>query len=325
LSVKKGSLSSQSTCPQGPLALQIYNAGPSDSSSAALLLREHAKTAREKSAINGQGHAKPARGQHRPIHQQPRHRWALSSTAELALRPPTCGCSTGPRTSRPRHHAQCRVQAHSTLPFRAPELPCAPQNHRSRPRDKQETRQRAEQRTTKGCSHHSKQVRRPPYLPLLSSEDYCGGRPDVPDSLEVPHCTVCLGSDRHLGPFVPLFCCSAERRQPAFHHDAQLLYQRCAARRSSHPHGKTKTAVVSARAGQTKQPLKRAPPPSSQGRAAAAAPAPRAAVNGPGGSDLSKWLAQLPVSSWTYVIWNCRIYIWIRLQSGKLPYICRSA
>jgi len=46
---------------------------------------------------------------------------------------------------------------------------------------------------------------------------------------------------------------------------------------------------------QTKQPQERAPPPSSQGHAAAVAPAPRAAVNGPGGSDLLKRLA---VGSW---------------------------
>ena len=56
--------------------------------------KQHAKTAPSTD--------RPARGPRRPIHQQPRRRWALSSTAELALRPPTCGCSTGPRTSRPR-------------------------------------------------------------------------------------------------------------------------------------------------------------------------------------------------------------------------------
>ena len=149
MSVKKGSFSSQSTCPQGSLALQINKAGPPDSSSAALLLREHAKTARENSAINGQGRARPARGPRRPIHQQPRRRWALSSTAELALRPPTCGCSTGPRTSRPRGATTSSAEyKHTAQPFRAPEISRARQKQRSRPRDKQEARQRAEQRTT---------------------------------------------------------------------------------------------------------------------------------------------------------------------------------
>ena len=54
-------------------------------------------------------------------------------------------------------------------------------------------------------------------------------RLDVPDSPEVPHCAVCLESSRHLGPLFPLCCCSAERRQPAVHHDLQLHHQRCAA------------------------------------------------------------------------------------------------
>jgi len=189
LSVKKGSFSSQSTCPQGSLALQINKAGPPDSSSAALLLREHAKTARENSAINGQGRARPARGPRRPIHQQPRRRWALSSTAELALRPPTCGCSTGPRTSRPRsattpsaeyrHTAHC-LSEHRSSPARHKITGQGPATSR-----KQDSEQSSAQ--LKDAAHHSKQVRRPPCLPLRSSEDYCGGRPDVPDSLEVPH------------------------------------------------------------------------------------------------------------------------------------------
>ena len=103
---KSSSSSSQSTYPRGPLALQINKAGSPDSSSAALLLRERAETAHDPAArsrvINGQGHARPARGPRRPILLQLRRRWALSSTAKPALRPPTCGCSTGPRTSRPR-------------------------------------------------------------------------------------------------------------------------------------------------------------------------------------------------------------------------------
>ena len=40
--------------------------------------------------------------------------------------------------------------------------------------------------------------------------------------------------------------------------------------------------------------------------------------NGSGGNDPSKRLAQLPVGSWPYFIWNCGIYIWIQLQLGKL-------
>jgi len=69
-----------------------------------------------------------------------------------------------------------------------------------------------------------------------------------------------------------------------------------------------------ARAGQTKQPQERAPPPSSPGRAAAAAPAPRAAhVHPAAKSDKTKRPQCGP-----YVIWNCIIYIWIKLQLGKL-------
>ena len=51
-----------------------------------------------------------------------------------------------------------------------------------------------------------------------------GARLDVPNLPEVPHCAVCLESDRHLGPLFTLCCCSAERRQPAAHH-AQLYHR----------------------------------------------------------------------------------------------------
>ena len=168
MSVKKGSFSSQSTCPQGSLALQINKAGPPDSSSAALLLREHAKTARENSAINGQGHARPARGPRRPIHQQPRRHWALYSTAELALRPPTYGCSTGPRTSRPRSattsRAEYRHTAHGLSKHRG-----FPTRHKSTGRGpatskKQDSEQSSAQQ--KSTAYLFKQVRRPPCLPL---------------------------------------------------------------------------------------------------------------------------------------------------------------
>ena len=216
MSVKKESFSSQSTCLRGPLALQINKASPPDSSSAAVLLREHAKTARENSAINGQGHARPARGPRRPIHQQPRRHWALYSTAELALRPPTYGCSTGPRTSRPRSATTSRAKyRHTAHGLSEPGLPRAPQKHRSRPRDKQEARQRAEQRTTKEFRLPLQTSATPTVLAALkqgatAAARFRGARPDVPDSPEVPHCAVCLGSDRHLKPFVPLCYCPAE-------------------------------------------------------------------------------------------------------------------
>jgi len=70
-------------------------------------------------------------------------------------------------------------------------------------------------------------------------------------------------------------------------------------------------------AGQTKQPQERAPPPSSQGRAAAAAPAPRASY----GPVRLRQPDKAKRRCGTYVICNRRIYIWIQLQLRKLqPY-----
>ena len=73
---------------------------------------------------------------------QPRRHCAPSSTAKPASRPPTFGCSTGPRTSRPRAaptrpEPSAESEAHSraehwSFPARL--------KHRTRPRDKKEAR-----------------------------------------------------------------------------------------------------------------------------------------------------------------------------------------
>jgi len=53
-----------------------------------------------------------------------------------------------------------------------------------------------------------------------------------------------------------------------------------------------------ARAGQTKQPQERAPPPSSQDRAVAVAPAPRAAVNGTKKIDATRRIQRTSAGLW---------------------------
>jgi len=85
--------------------------------------------------ISGQGRS-PS---HHAGPSQPRRRCSLSSTTKPAPRPLTCGCSTGPRTSRqraapPRPEPSTRRRRHSTQPHRAPELPRAPKAQGKAPR-----------------------------------------------------------------------------------------------------------------------------------------------------------------------------------------------
>ena len=94
--------------------------------------------------ISGQGRSPSARpAGHHTSPSQPHHHCALSSTAKPAPRPPTCGCSTGPRTSRPRaapQRSEPSAAGEVTQLRRAPGLSL------------RATRQRAKQRTAKGAA-----------------------------------------------------------------------------------------------------------------------------------------------------------------------------
>jgi len=149
--------------------------------------KQHAKTAPSTD--------RPARGPRRPIHQQPRRRWALSSTAMLALRPAHPSAATpplGPLLDRSAgtEAAHLRLQ-HGAAYFKA----------------QVKAPRQAGSKTASRAAHN--QSMQPTFSNKCDDHRACYFEAAGTTAAACFPALTCLtrrslGSDRHLGPFVPL-------------------------------------------------------------------------------------------------------------------------
>jgi len=225
---------------------------------------------RPSSAARGARPAQDPGGHHHHAGpSQPRRHCALSSTAKPATRPPTCGCSTAPH-----HHVQSRVQKQKAL-SRA--------EHWSSPRAPQAQDKAPGQEGSKTASRAACNKRKQPAFANKCSARRCGDIAERDERLAVfvlqNNSTAekeVRGGGRSKGKQRSAAPPASQARQGGPRGNALPQYVNHTHNTQVYELGKQRRQPRCACAGQTKQPQERAPPPSSQGRAAAAAPAPRA-------------------------------------------------
>jgi len=237
--------------------------------------REHrtALRSRPSSAARGARPGQDPGGHHHHAGpSQPRRHCALSSTAKPAPRPPSCGCSTAPR-----HHVQSQVQkqkAHSRA------------EHWSSPRAPQAQKKAPRQEGSKTASRAARNKRKQlafAYKCDAHRACRCGGIAERDERLAVfvlqSNSTAEKGArvgGRSQGKQRSEAPPASQVRQGGPRGNAPPWHVNHAHNTPAHELGKQRRQPRCACAGQTRQPQERTPPPSSQGRAAAAAPAPRA-------------------------------------------------